>query len=165
MFIFDPCEAVFHSKKSDLCLRVKVYKMMYKHPLLHIFCSKDPSLYTWWPTALSVLLELLLYLPMLMERFPWFGRLLAVTSVGSAMVQRPARFGVEKSPGPEEIGDLLFAAHDRAYLSILLFRASTGEDYSPLPSHVFGDHHIEIFCYIHPEMVLLQLTPMTCLRL
>lgn len=68
---------------------------------------------------------------MLLERFPWFGRLLAVRSVGTAMVQRAARFGAEKSHGPEEIWDLLFAVHDRGYSSSLLFRASSGEDYSP----------------------------------
>ena len=72
---------------------------------------------------------------MLSERFPWFGRLLAVRSVGSVMVQRAARFRAEKSPGSEEIWDLLFAVRDRGYLSILLFRASSGEDYSPFPGN------------------------------
>lgn len=127
-----PVKLYFMPKQSDLSLGVKVYKPVYNHSLAHIFCSKDPLLYAWRPTAPWILLELLSYLSMLLESFPWCRRL-ALRSMGSVTIQRAARFEAEKSPGPEEVWDLLFAIHDRGYLSILLFRASGGEDYSPFP--------------------------------
>lgn len=141
-----PVKLYFIPKQSNLSLGVKVYKLdLYKllsHLHIHIVLSctyfaaktlfftlgdQQPHEYYWNCSHIF---------PCCWRGFHGFGRLLAVRTVVSVTVQRTARFGAEKSPGPEEIWDLLFAFCYRGYLSILLFRVYSSEDYSSFPGSV-----------------------------
>lgn len=146
----------FILKENNFSVEVKVYKLLICNLLLNrnslsytILYSKY-ALHTWWPTVLWVLLELVLYLSMLSERFPC---LVAACSEVSGINYDAdiVWIWIICQIWLREIiwhwRDLGCAVCDRGYFSVL-FTAFSTQDYSPFPVSFFIESCRNYFLYL-----------------
>lgn len=136
----------FILKENNTSVGVKVYKLVLYNLHSHrnwLSCTilhSKYALYSWWPTVLWISLELVLYLSMLSERFPYFGSCLQWRQWDQLWF----RDSLNLNPLPHltqrnhlALRDMECAVCDRGYFSILMFTVFSSQDYPPFPVNFF----------------------------